>query len=444
MYDVRSGGSLASALEASMDGSAAVAPSIALVTINFAPEVTGIGVYSTGLADYLGERGYKVVVHTAFPYYPHWRKRAEDRGKLFRREWRGRVRVRRTYLFVPQRPSALKRIFHELSFALTAAMSYLASPRADVTIVVSPPLCLGLLVLGLARLRGSRTILHVHDLQPDAAVECGLLREGLFTRVLYRMEKIIYRLADVVGSIGVGMLDRIREKGVPARKLLLIPNWANEDLVRPLPPQTKYRSAWGLDGCFVVLYSGNMGVKQGLTSLLDAAQLLRDRSDVRFVLVGDGAEKTKLQAYVEQLGLQNVQFQPLQPTEDLSELLATADVSVVPQKRGVTDIFMPCKVANLMCSARPLVVASSRATELSRVIVRAQCGVIVPPEDAQALADALVALYEDPQGRARLGERGRAYAEQELSASRVLSGFERWLQGWLSRDSIAGRVAAER
>src|SRR5215510_13531405 len=123
MHDVRSGGSLASALEVSVHGSAAVAPSIALVTINFAPECTGIGVYSSGLAEYLGERGYKVVVHTAFPYYPHWRKRAEDRGKLFREEWRGEVRVRRTYLFVPLRPNALKRILHELSFALTATLS---------------------------------------------------------------------------------------------------------------------------------------------------------------------------------------------------------------------------------------------------------------------------------------------------------------------------------
>jgi colanic acid biosynthesis glycosyl transferase WcaI len=403
---------------------------VALVSINFAPEITGIGVYSTGLAEYLATRGYRVVVHTAFPYYPQWKKRRQDRRTLFRNDWWRGMQLRRSYIFVPRRLGVVARVLHELSFVLSATAGYIASPRTDVTVIVSPPLFLALPIAVCARLRGSRTLLHVQDLQPDAAVECGMIRRGWLTSMLYRLESLTYRAADAVGSISAGMLGRIGAKGVPQRKLVLLPNWANDDLVQPLSSQTRFRAAWGLDGRFVVLYSGNMGVKQGLSSVLDTAHLLRDRPEIRFVLVGDGGEKEALRARAQELGLDNLQFQPLLPAEALAELLATADVAVVPQKKGVSDIVMPSKVANVMCSARPMIVAATADTELNRIVKDARCGLIVPPEDPAAMAEAILRLHGDPAQRALLGENGRAYVERKLSSMGVLSGFESWLRSW--------------
>jgi colanic acid biosynthesis glycosyl transferase WcaI len=418
-------------------------PSVAMVCINFAPELTGIGVYATGIADYLSSCGYRVRVHTAFPYYPHWSKRAEDRHKLYRDESLRGMHIRRSYVYVPQKPSVLRRIFHELSFVCSATLGYIASPRADITLVVAPPLLLGIPIAVCAWLRRSRTIFHVQDLQPDAAVDLGMMRDGLMVRTLFRIEKLTYRLVDAVGGISAAMLERIRAKGIPARKLLLLPNWANDDLVRPLSSQTRFRAAWGLERRFVVLYSGNMGVKQGLPTVLEAAQLLQGNPDIQFVLVGDGGEKRELQARAAELGLSNVQFHPLQKKEDLAELLATADVAVVPQRPGVTDIVLPSKISNVMCSARPMVVAAQPGTELYRIVNDAQCGLIVRPGDAAALAHALRSMQERPEALAQMGVNGRNYAADKLAAASILGGFERWLRDWLADSEARSRVTSQ-
>jgi colanic acid biosynthesis glycosyl transferase WcaI len=418
------------------------ARSVALVSINFAPELTGISVYSTGLADYLTGRGYNVVVYTGFAYYPQWSKRREDRRTLFREEERKGVRLRRSYVFVPRRPSVLRRILHELSFVVSATVSYVLGPRADVTVIVSPPLALGLPIALCAWLRRSRTLFHVQDLQPDAAEELGMMRPGPLLTLLRRVESMTYRSAGAVSTISAGMLNRIREKGVAQGKLVLLPNWANDDLVRPLPPGMSYRSEWGLQGKFVILYAGNMGVKQGLESVLETALRLKGDREVAFLIVGDGGEKERLQQRARELELDNLQFQTLQPAEALAQLLATADIAIVPQRRGVTDIVLPSKIGNLMCSARPLVVAAMPGTEVERVILEAGCGLVVPPEDSAAMAEAIVALRRDAECRNRMGLSGFHYATERLAATPILEHFESWLREWADRRLPSPDLAA--
>src|SRR5262249_39493848 len=163
---------------------------------------------------------------------------------------------------------------HELSFVASVSLGYLCGPRADCTIVVSPPLFLGIPILLMARLKRSRTVFHVQDLQPDAAIDFGLLEPGALARFLFRVERATYRLADCVASIGAGMLRAIAAKGVPAEKMLLVRNWANDERVAPGSRNTWYREHWELRDRFVVLYAGNLGVKQGLSTLLQCAALL--------------------------------------------------------------------------------------------------------------------------------------------------------------------------
>lgn len=416
--------------------------SIAIVSINYAPEMTGIAVYTTGMAEHLAQTGHRVTVFTAFPYYPQWHKRAQDEGAWFRRENANAVALRRSYLYVPRRPGVVHRIVHELSFVAGAALSYLLASRAAVTVVVSPPLFLGIPIALLARLKGSRVIFHVQDLQPDAAVDLGMIRQGRVARALFAIERWTYGLAHCVSAISPSMLRRIARKGVPTHKLLLFPNWANDDLVTPLPASESLRAEWGLGERFVVLYAGNMGVKQGLDALLDVAALLRDEPDIVFVLVGDGGEKPALTERAQALRLDNVVFHPLQPMERLPRLLACADVSVIPQKPGVTDIVLPSKLPNLMSSARPVVAMADADTELHRVIEESGCGAVVPPGDASAMAGALLQLRASPAERASRGEAGWRYARERLSRNSVLGGFERWLREWSGAPRRPGGAAS--
>jgi colanic acid biosynthesis glycosyl transferase WcaI len=410
---------------------------IAIISINYRPELTGISVYTTGLAETLAREGDQVDVYTAFPYYPHWRKSAMHEWLWYWSEDINGVRVRRHYLYVPRRPNALRRMIHELSFVFSATLGYLFGPRADVTVIVSPSLFLGIPMAILARLKGSASLFHVQDLQPDAAVDLGMLKPGPVTDFFYWIERLTYRLCNRVSTISEGMRRRVTEKGVPADKVALLRNWANDDQVRVLPHETALRREWGLDGKFVVLYSGNMGVKQGLSDLLECAEVLRAEREVAFVIVGDGGEKDALMAQAEERRLDNVQFRPLQTMERLGELLATADVAVIPQKAGVTDIVLPSKLANILASGRPVVAAAAQGTELAHILVDGDCGRVVPQGDPVRMAEALLDLRDDRELRARLGANGRRYMEAHLGRTAVVTQFRNELQALALRRPLA-------
>lgn len=401
---------------------------IAIVGINYAPEATGIPVYTTGLAEHLANCEHEVTVYTGFPYYPHWKKRATDSGAVIRREAIGKVDVRRHYLYVPASPTALRRIIHEASFVTTSAIGYALGPRAKVTIIISPPLLLGLPIALIAWFKRSKTIFHVQDLQPDAAVDLGMLSTGPLTRFLYGIERSTYRFVDWVSSISRGMVERIQSKGISAQKVILLRNWANDDLISPLDKPSPYRDEWNLSEKFVVLYSGNMGVKQGLGTVLDCAELLRDQPEIAFVLVGDGGERAELEHSAQQRNLTNVRFEPLQPIEKLSELLATADVSLAPQKPGIRDIVLPSKLANILASGRPVIAAAARETDFGILVEKSGAGTLVEPGDPQALATAITYLRDNPSTRAKMGRKGREYMLQELTADAILGAFERDLK----------------
>lgn len=401
---------------------------IAIVGINFAPEPTGISVYTTGMAEFLACSNNSVTVYTAFSYYPAWSKSVKDRGCLFRKETVGAITIRRSYLYVPSRPSAVKRMFHELSFVASATLNYLFGPRADCTIIVSPPLFLGIPVALIARLKGSKSIFHVQDLQPDAAIDLGMLKTGRFTDLLHFIERLTYRIVDRVSTISEGMRNKIISKDVVPEKVFLLRNWANDNNIAPLPKKTEYRRELRLDKKFVVLYSGNMGVKQGLSVLLEAAALLKSERDIVYLIAGDGGMKKELQIMANALKLTNVLFLPVQPYENLSALLATADISIIPQKMGINDIVLPSKLSNIMASRRPLIATAPRNSEFGRIVLESDCGILVEPENAQQVADAIMTLYRNPAELERKAANGRYYMEQHLGHYAILNSFATQLE----------------
>lgn len=397
--------------------------SISIISINYRPELTGIAVYSSDMAEFFASHGHRVDVHTGFPYYPTWQKQPEDQGRLFQRLTLEGVRVRRCYLYVPRRPSALRRILHEFTFTISASCSYLLARRSDVTIIVAPPLPLGIPIALIARLKSSKCIFHVQDLQPDAALELGMLRAGSLTRILFAMERITYGLVDRVSTISLAMRAKIIAKGIDPRRVWLFRNWANDDMITASAEDLSLRDEWNYANRFVVLYAGNMGVKQGLDSVLDAARLLQDVPEIVFVIVGAGGEKDMLLEKARRLNLKNVDFRPPVPKSDLARLLACADVSVIPQKAGVKDIVLPSKLANLLLSRRTVVAAAAPESELGQLIHGANCGLLSEPGDPHTLAAAINHLRNHPEERRAMADRGAAFAREHLGLRTILSSF---------------------
>jgi colanic acid biosynthesis glycosyl transferase WcaI len=399
---------------------------ILLYGINFSPELTGIGKYTGEMAAWLVARGHSVRVVTAPPYYPGWRADPSYCGpRQIRRVWEG-VQVWRAPLWVPSRPSGLKRLLHLASFAACSfpLMLWQLTWRPEVVWLVEPPLFCAPTALLVARLCGSQVWLHVQDFEVDAAFSLGLLKGERKRRLVVSFEGWLMRRFDRISTISMEMVRRALGKGVKRDRVIFFPNWTDLDAIRPLQQSSGYRAQLGISESDVVaLYSGNMGGKQGLDMLAHAARLLVHERTLQFVFCGDGGGKLELQQMVE--GLPNVRFIELQPLERLSELLGLADIHLLPQRADAAGLVMPSKLTGMMASGRAIVALAEPNTELGRVVGR--CGVVVPPGSPQAFADAIRSLLHDAERRAELGVLARRYAESSLGKESILSTYEKAL-----------------
>jgi colanic acid biosynthesis glycosyl transferase WcaI len=395
--------------------------------INYAPEFTGIAPHSVALCEFLHARGDDVSMVTSFPYYPSWKKRPEDRGHLYRTDQINGVPVHRCWHFVPRRVSALKRIFHEASFVCTSTLRALSLPPADVYVLVSPPLLLGVAGWLVGKIRDAPFVFHVQDMQPDAAVGLGMLKASSFTQALYWLESFAYRHAARLSGITQGMLKSFRGKGVPESKLVYFPNAIALNDASPAPARGEFRSRHGFGPEeFLAVYAGNLGVKQGLDVLLETAPLLRDPR-IRILICGDGAQREALADRVRELKLPNVSMLPLQAGPDYRALLVDADVCFITQQIGAGNSFFPSKLLGLLAESKPVVTVAAPECELALSLAEGKFGVNVPPGHAQELANLLDSLANDPGRLAEFGAAGRRYVEQ-FEKSRVLQGFAEELE----------------
>lgn len=394
--------------------------------INFSPELTGIGKYSGEMAEWLASQGHEVRVLTAPPYYPQWHI-MDEYANWWGTERYGKLSVYRCPLWVPARPSGLKRLLHLASFALASFPIMLRQVfwRPDVVLVVEPPFFCAPQAWLVARLSGAKAWLHIQDFEIDAAFELGILCTGWLKRWMLITERLILRRFDRVSTISVKMLERLDGKGVAHDKAILFPNWVDLGEIYPLAAESELRSRLGiLPNQVVALYSGNMGEKQGLEVVLEAAKL-QENSVIRFVLCGDGAAKLSLQKKYADLG--NVVWLPLQPLEMLNELLNMADVHLLPQRGDVADLVMPSKLLGMLASGRPVLAAAHPDTQVGRIV--SQCGVVFLPGNACVFLGMLKLLASDANERKRLGMVGRQIAEKQFSKEVVLRKFEQELKG---------------
>ncbi|MFD4839155.1 glycosyltransferase WbuB [Achromobacter sp. NPDC058515] len=397
---------------------------ILLYGINYAPELTGIGKYTAELAEWLTARGHEVSAVTAPPYYPQWRVHDGYRAGRYAKEERRGVTVRRAPLWVPARPGGLKRLIHLASFALSSLPSLLraAAGRPDIILVVEPALFCAPAAWLAARLCGARAWLHIQDYEVDAAFELGLLKGARLRGMVKRAERFLMRRFDRVSTISRRMLELAVAKGVDPGRAVLLPNWIDVDAIAPRADGGDYRAQLGIPGnAIVALYSGNMGGKQGLQTLADVARRLSREDRLWFVFCGQGPERVPLQEKCK--GLARVVFMDLQPAERLGALLNTADIHLLPQRAGAADLVMPSKLTGMLASGRPVVCGAARGTELAGVV--AHCGLLTPPEDAVAMAEAVRKLSYNSQIRETLGAAARQYALAHLHVDAVLAAAER-------------------
>jgi colanic acid biosynthesis glycosyl transferase WcaI len=405
---------------------------ILLHSNNYAPELISTGKYNGEMCEWLAARDHEVRVVVPQPFYPQWQVMEGYSAWAYRRERIRGVEVWRSPTWVPAEPSTIERLLHLASFAVSSLPSMLRQVRwrPDVVIVTEPTLLCFPQAWLTARLSGAKLWLHVLDFELDAALQLEMLSTGSSVRrFLYMAEYFLLRRADRVSTISEKMMQRLSDKGVPGDDSWLFPNWADTDLVQPLAQDNEVRRELGATSEQVlVLYAGNMGEKQGLELILDAADQLKKRAKIRFAIVGGGPARKKLERAARQQKLHNVRFLPVQPLERLPLMLAAADIHLVIQRREAADLVMPSKLTNILAAGRPSVATVDPGTAISEILNGYGCGITVLPESATELTSGIVTLAEDARMRNQLGRNARRYAESYLKKDKILIDFENRLQ----------------
>lgn len=360
------------------------------------------------LAQTLVERGHQVTSVTGFPNYPSGRLYPGYHIRWRQWERRDGVRVLRLPLYPSHDRSAIRRSLNYLSFAASASLlgPALCGP-ADVMWAYHPPLTVGIPAWWIGLLRNVPFVYEVQDMWPETLGATGMVPSLRAAKWISRLARFVYARAAAITVISAGFKRNLVSKGVPEDKIHIIPNWADEDIYRPVPRDESLAAEYGLAGRFNVVFGGNLGAAQGLDNVLEAASLLRDMREIQFVLIGDGIEAAALKSNVNKQGLENVRFIQRQPAERMPHLYALADVLLVHLKRDpLFEITIPSKTIAYLACGRPILCAV--AGDTADVVRHSGAGMVCPPEEPEALAGAVRGLYAMPRSRREaLGQAGR-------------------------------------
>ena len=265
------------------------------------------------------------------------------------------------------------------------------------------------------------------------ALELGIMKRNSITRLLYKIESALLRNATKVSTISPAMRTKVCQKGVTNENVILCPNWSNIKHIKSASRQNRFREIHGVaSNEFLVMYAGAMGEKQGIELILYAAKKLNDIKNIKFFIIGNGGNRTNLEKLASQLSLKNTTFLDIQPLDYLSDMLCSADVHLVVQKKEASDFVLPSKITNIFASRRACIVTAEASSSLGSLILENKTGVLVNPDDSTALADSILKLRADPRLSKELGENARKFAENSLDIDSIMKNFEFELKSMLS------------
>lgn len=398
---------------------------ILIYGINYAPELTGIGKYSEEMASWFATQGHDVSVITAMPYYPEWQVHPQYKGKLWHKEMMNGVKVYRCPLYVPAKVDSKKRIIHEISFLWSSSFrwfSALFKKKNDLVISICPPFHIGIAPYIYSICKKTTLVTHIQDLQIDAAKDLDMISNKKALGLMFKFERFLFNKSNYVSTLTLGMKERVENKGIDKNKIVMLPNWVDIDFIHPLSKEESLRAKFNIPlDDIVILYSGNMGKKQGLEILLDVADQYRSKPNIHFVMVGAGAEKDNLEKQATQKKLSNVHFYPLQPYNQLSALLAIADIHLVLQKKEASDLVMPSKLTGILAAGGAAIVTAPSGTSLFEDVCKHNIGIVCEPESSSALKTSIdKALLSD---LSLIRTNARTYAENYLNKDKILTSF---------------------
>ncbi len=396
-----------------------------VVCPHFAPDVAPTGDVMTSIATELAARGHRLHVVTSLPWYK--RHRIEDgwTGRAVRDQVTDWGRITRVHPFPTDKRNIPARAFAFGGFtALAAGMSVVSRPRPDVVLAMSPPLTLGTAGWLAARAHRVPFVFNIQDVFPDVAVELGVITNPTVISVASRLERQTYLQADAVTVLSEDLRENVAAKIGDRRpeRVRVIPNFVDVERIRPADKENDYRREYGLSGKTVVMYAGNVGFSQSLDLVLAAATALAHEPQVVFVVNGGGSARSDMERKA--AGLGNVRFIDHQPKDRLPELLAAADVHVVPLRRGLARASVPSKMYSILAAGRPIVASVDPGTEVANVVDHAGAGLTVPPDDPEAFTKAVSRLVSDPDEAVRMGTAGRNFVERWASPAAVAERYE--------------------
>lgn len=406
-----------------------------VVSHYYAPEIGAPQTRLRETAAGLQEIGFAVRVLTGPPHYPDGAVRAGYHMLQTRREWIDDVRVTRLPMIARPNRGFRDRTIDQASFAAAAAAAISDVRWADVLLIESPPLFLGLTAAFHRVVTGRPYIFHVADPWPDFPIALGALRSPLARRLAYINEDLAYRFAASVTTVTSSLVARLEAKPGAHGKVHLLPNGVDLNRFEPEVSPSDARRALGWpDARLTLVYAGTVGLAQGLGTLIDAMALLRD-DGVMLHIVGDGAERAEISARVRREGLDHVLIHQPVPAPQVPRLLAAADAGLVLLRRGpLYEEALPTKLVEGLAAGRPVIVSADG--EAARIIQEADAGVAAPAEDAAALADAVRAVRDDPDRTGR-GRRALAVAKASYDRRKVVGR----LGELLLAAALAGRMS---
>jgi putative colanic acid biosynthesis glycosyltransferase WcaI len=378
------------------------------------PDQAATGQLLTELAeDLVARHGCEVTVVAGRPLHASRADGARWRRRAVERETRHGVTILRANGTRFNASRFAGRAANYLTYFASAGLAAFDIGRPDVVVSLTDPPILGLAARWAARRRGARFVFLCEDIFPEVAALLEDFHNQLVNRTLDRVNRLLIRDADAIVALGDRMRRRlVEEKGAAPARVSIIPNWADCEAITPQPKDNAFAREHGLHDRFVLMHSGNIGMSQNLDVLVAAAARLTHKERLVIAIVGGGSRRAALEADVARRGLTNVRFFPYAPKERLHESFAAADAFLVALKPGIEGYIVPSKVYGILAAGRPLIAALDPSAEPAAIVREYGCGLLAAPGDADALASAIAALYDDPAATRLMGQRARSAALQ--------------------------------